>query len=152
MLGPRLQEPGLWHINRKSCSGAVALGVFCAFMPIPFQMLVAAVGAIILRYNILIAVPLVWISNPVTIPPIFYFCYLVGARLLETHPGAFTFEPTLDWLLVEFLEIWQPFLLGCFVVGAAASLSALLAVQILWRYHVWSHLQIRRKREGKDDD
>ncbi len=45
LLGPRLQDPGLWHINRKSFCGAVAIGVFFSFIPVPFQMLLAAVSA-----------------------------------------------------------------------------------------------------------
>jgi uncharacterized protein (DUF2062 family) len=28
LLGPRLHDPSLWHINRKSFSGAIAVGVF----------------------------------------------------------------------------------------------------------------------------
>ena len=94
MLGPRLQEPDLWHINRKSCSGAVAVGMFCAFMPVPIQMLLAAIGAIWFRYNILVAVPTVWVSNPVTMPPMFYFCYWIGTLLLGVETGELHFELT----------------------------------------------------------
>jgi len=72
LLGPRLQDPSLWHINRKSFSGAIGVGVFCAFMPVPFQMLIAAIAAICFRFNILVAVPTVWISNPITLAPMFY--------------------------------------------------------------------------------
>ncbi len=87
LLGPRLQEPSLWHMNRRSCSLAVALGIFCAFIPVPFQMLIAAAMAVWIRANILVTVPLVWISNPLTMAPMFYFCYLTGAVLLETEPS-----------------------------------------------------------------
>ena len=58
LLGPRLQDPLLWHINRRACSAAVALGIFCAFIPVPFQMLIAAVFSIWMRVNILVAVPM----------------------------------------------------------------------------------------------
>ena len=151
MLGPRLQEPLLWHINRRSCSGAVALGVFCAFMPVPFQMPLAAIFAILLRVNILIAVPMVWISNPVTIPPIFYFCYLVGAEILETPPGHFNFELSLAWLQNGLHAIWQPFLLGCLVVGLVTSLSSFILVRILWRLHIISHIRDRSLRRHNQD-
>ncbi len=146
MLGPRLQEPDLWHINRKSCSGAVAIGLFFAFMPVPFQMLLAAIGAIYFRYNILIAIPMVWLSNPVTIPPIFYFCYWVGTLLLGIKIGEFHFELTFEWLMSGLLDIWQPFLLGCFVVGAASAAIGFAFVRLMWRYHIWTHIQRRRLR------
>ena len=145
-LGPRLQEPDLWHINRKSCSGAAALGMFCAFVPVPFQMLLAAIGAIFFRYNILVAVPMVWVSNPVTMPPMFYFCYWVGALLLGVEVGVLNFELSFDWLMSGLLDIWQPFLLGCLVVGLACALLAFGVVRLFWRYHIWTHIRRRRLR------
>ena len=147
LLGPRLQEPGLWHINRKSCSGGVAVGVFFAFVPVPFQMLLAAIGAIIFRSNILVAVPTVWISNPLTMPPMFYFCYLVGAEILGSNIGSFEFELSFDWLLTSLSVIWQPFLLGCLVVGVIASAVSFMFVRLLWRYHILGHIKQRRNRK-----
>ena len=146
MLGPRLQEPSLWHINRRSCSVAVALGMFCAFLPVPFQMLIAAVGAILIRVNILIAVPTVWVSNPITIPPMFYFCYLVGVEILQLEPEHFTFELSFAWLMAELESVWQPFLLGCFAVGVVSALASFLLVRILWHLHILYHIRERAKR------
>ena len=146
MLGPRLQEPSLWHINRRSCSMAVAIGVFCAFIPVPFQMLIAAVLAIALRANILIAVPVVWISNPITMPPMFYVCYLVGLRVLGMSPGLFAFELSIDWLLHGLAAIWQPFLLGCLVAGIVFSALSYALVRILWRRHILTRVKERARR------
>lgn len=145
-LGPRLQDPGIWHINRRSVSGAIALGIFCAFIPVPFQMFLAAIGAILFRVNILIAVPTVWVSNPFTIPPIFYFCYQVGLWILGTTSREFNFELTFEWLANELSLIWQPFLLGCFVVGSISSLAGLLVIRLLWRYQVAKNIEKRKFR------
>jgi len=146
LLGPRLQEPSLWHINRRSCSLAVALGIFCAFIPVPFQMLIAAVGAILLRVNILVAVPMVWVSNPVTMGPLYYFCYLVGLEILNTPHSDFNFELSFEWLLNGLAGIWQPFLLGCLVVGVISSLACFLLVRILWHLHILNHIRERARR------
>lgn len=148
-LGPRLQDPGIWHINRRSVSGAIALGLFCAFIPVPFQMFLAAVGAILFRVNILIAVPTVWVSNPVTIPPLFYFCYQVGLWILGTAGRKFNFELTFDWLANELSLIWQPFLLGCLVVGSASALLGFFSIRILWRYKIHQHVQSRKLRKPR---
>lgn len=147
-LGPKLQDPGIWHINRRSVSGAVAVGLFCAFMPIPFQMLLAAAGAILFRVNILISVPMVWISNPVTITPLFYFCYQVGAWILHTDPSNFNFELSVNWLLHELHHIWQPFLLGCLIVALASAVSGFITIRIIWRLLLWKHLLERKKRKN----
>ena len=146
LLGPRLQEPSLWHINRRSCSLAVALGMFCAFIPVPFQMLIAAVGAILLRVNILVAVPMVWVSNPVTMGPLYYFCYLIGVEILDTTTSGFHFELSFEWLLHGLADIWQPFLLGCLVAGVISSLAAYALVRILWHLHILNHI---RERAGR---
>ena len=150
VLGPRLQDPSLWHINRRSFSGAMAVGVFCAFVPIPFQMLLAAFMAVVLRVNILISVPLVWISNPITIPPMFYYCYSVGVWILGTKTHDFIFELSFDWLRLEILYIWQPLLLGSLVVATISSISALIAAQLFWRYRIWTRIKIRRMRRRKN--
>lgn len=146
LLGPRLQEPSLWHINRRSCSLAVALGMFCAFIPVPFQMVIAAVGSIWLRANVLVAVPTVWISNPFTMGPMFYFCYLLGVEMLGLEPEGFNFELSFDWLVNGLAAIWQPFLLGCFTVGVVTSIFSFLLVRLLWRLHILSHIKERARR------
>lgn len=147
-LGPRLQAPDLWHINRKSLSGAAAIGMFCAFIPVPFQMLLAAIGAILFRCNILVAVPTVWVSNPVTMPPMFYFCYWIGTLILDTKIEHLDFELSFDWLMTGLLGIWQPFLLGCFVVAVISALLSYIFVRLAWRYYIWIHL---KKRRGRGD-
>ena len=136
----------MWHINRRSASLAVALGIFCAFIPVPFQMLIAAAAAIWIRVNILIAVPMVWVSNPVTMGPMYYFCYLVGVEILGERAHPFDFELSFAWLLNELSVIWQPFLLGCLVVGLITSVSCFLLVRILWHLHILNHIKVRAAR------
>ena len=146
LLGPRLQDPSLWHINRRSCSLAVGLGVFCAFIPVPFQMVIAAALAIWIRANILLTVPMVWISNPFTMGPMYYFCYLLGVEMLGLEQKRFHFELSFDWLISGLAKIWQPFLLGCFTVGAITALASFVLVRILWHLHILRHIQIRARR------
>ncbi len=145
LLGPRLHDPSLWHINRQSFSGAIAVGVFCAFMPVPFQMLLAALAAISLRFNILVAVPTVWISNPITLAPMFYFCYRIGAAILDIHADNFNFELSFDWVVTGMLDIWQPLLLGCLVVGLVSATVSYWLMQFLWRYHLLTRIKNRRE-------
>ncbi|MCG6975429.1 MAG: DUF2062 domain-containing protein [Acidiferrobacterales bacterium] len=146
IFGRLLHDANLWHLNRHSVSTAFAIGLFMACMPTPFQMLPAALLAIWFRANLPISVTLVWVSNPVTMPPLFYFCYKLGNWILQTPPEPFTFAFTLEWFWQQFLHDWQPFLLGCVVVGAALGALGYGAIRALWRWQVVRAWQARKDR------
>lgn len=145
-LGRMLEDPFLLHLNRRSVAGGAAVGLFVAFMPIPVQMILAAVLAIVLRVNLVISIALVWISNPLTMPAMFYFTYMVGTWLIGTPVFRAGFEPSLQWFWYELSVIWQPLLLGSVVVGTLMALAGYGAVHWLWRLHILIHLRRRRRR------
>lgn len=136
IFGDWLHEPDLWHLNRRSVSGAFAVGLFFAWMPVPFQMVLSAGAAIWLRTNLPLSIVLVWITNPVTIPPMFYFAYIVGTWIVGEPPTDFNFELTMEWLLNELSAIWLPFLVGCFTLASISSLIGYLGIEGVWRYMV----------------
>ncbi len=147
IFGTLLHNANLWHLNRRSASGAFAVGLFMAFVPVPFQMVLAAAGAIAFQVNLPLSVALVWITNPVTMPAIFYFSYLVGTWLIGAPEGDFHFELTIDWLINGLGAIWEPFLLGCFVCGSIASITAYILIRLLWRWNVvkqWEKRKLKR--------
>jgi len=147
VFGSLLHNPNLWHLNRYSVSRAFAVGLFMASMPIPFQMLPAALVAILVHANLPISVALVWVSNPITMPPFFYFCYKVGTWILQTPPQPFQFEVSWSWLVEELSHDWPPFLLGCLVVGATLSMLGYVSMRLFWRWHVLSEWEARRRRK-----
>lgn len=148
-FGTLLHNPNLWHFNRRAISGAIALGLFCAFIPVPWQMLIAAAGAILFHVNMPVSVATVWISNPITMPPLFYGCYLVGAWFLNTPASAFEFELSWEWLSNSLLAIWQPFLLGCFIVGSLAAMLGYVVIRLLWRLSAVRKWQRRSHRNNQ---
>jgi uncharacterized protein (DUF2062 family) len=152
MFGTLLHDPNLLHLNRRSVSGAFFIGLFMAFVPMPFQMVPAAALAIYFRTNLVISVALVWVSNPVTIPPIFYFCYKVGTWILDAPLKQIEFTMDWAWFTHELAMIWQPFLLGCFVVATLSSLIGGFGISLLWRWQVarqWEERKARRSSRQK---
>jgi uncharacterized protein len=151
-LGTLLHDPNILHLNRRSVSGAFSVGLFMAFVPVPFQMVLAAIGAIVMRVNLPISVALVWITNPLTMPPIFYFSYKVGAWILQIPVRDIEFVLSMEWLMRELGAIWQPFLLGSFVSGAAFAVLGNVGIRLLWRLMVsrnWrKRQQVRVNRKG----
>jgi len=147
-FGEWLHIPNLWHFNRRSIAGAFALGLFCAFIPVPFQMVIAAAGAILFRVNLPVSVLMVWVSNPVTMPPMFFACYLLGAWILGTPPQDFNFELSWQWLSESLAHIWEPFLLGCLIAGTFSSVLGYFSIRLLWRFHMISRWKNRKHRNG----
>ncbi|MDX1486915.1 MAG: DUF2062 domain-containing protein [Acidiferrobacterales bacterium] len=140
-----LHDPNIWHLNRYSASGAFAVGLFIAFMPIPFQMVSAAALAIILRLNLPLAVVTVWVTNPFTMPPLFYFCYKVGAWIMGSVDQELAFAWSWEWFRQGLAKVWEPFLLGCSVVGSLAALAGYFSVRALWRWHVITQWEKRKR-------
>jgi uncharacterized protein len=151
-FGLRLHDPNLWHLNRRSASGATAIGLFWAFIPMPFQMLPAAACAIWLRVNLPISVVLVWITNPFTMPPIFFFNYKLGTWILD-HPlkklnievSDVTFELSLRWVMNEMGAIWQPLMLGSVIIATLSALVGYWGMRLFWRSHVVREWERRKK-------
>lgn len=149
-LGPirhLLAEPELWHLHRRAVSGACFIGLFVAFLPLPVgQMVAAALLAIVARCNLPIAVSLVWITNPITVGPMFFFAYKLGCWLLDVQVQNTGWELSWEWLREKFAAVWKPLLVGSLVCGWVSGLSAAVVSRVLWRLHVVRRWQARRER------
>jgi uncharacterized protein (DUF2062 family) len=150
-FGQLLHDPNLWHLNRRSVSGAFSVGLFVAFVPIPFQMVLAAALAIVFRINLPIAASLVWVTNPFTIPPLFYLAYKTGAWILLEPTRNISFELSVHWLMTKLEAIWEPFLLGCFLFGTICAITGNLLMRGMWRLHVIKSWQARKLRRSQKD-
>lgn len=151
-LGDILHEPNLWHINRHGVARAFLVGVWFAFIPMPFQMLAAAFCAIWLNANLPLSVALVWISNPITMPPLFYFNYKVGAWALHRPVLDFEFHWSLEWIGERIIEIGVPLYLGSLICATVFACTAYLLTQYLWRRRIrisWRMRQQARKQPCK---
>lgn len=147
IFGSLLHDPNLFHMNRRSISGAFAVGLFWAMIPIPLQMVAAAATAIVARVNLPLSIALVWITNPLTMPPIFYLNYLVGAWLLNTPEMAADFEVSMEWFTHSMDQIWQPLYFGSVVCGITLGAIGYLAMRVLWRLHIITRFKERRAKK-----
>ncbi len=145
-LGDRIYAQNLWHLNRHSVAGAFWIGVFCSFLPMPFQMIVAAVLALFFCKNLPLSVGLVWISNPVTWIPIFYPTYKLGTWILGIPQKEFSIELTMDWFTNQLAEIWQPLFLGSLIAGVFFATLAFFTVKVIWRWHIIHHWKTRKEK------
>ncbi|HTN33342.1 MAG TPA: DUF2062 domain-containing protein [Marinobacter sp.] len=144
-LGEIRNEPNLWHINRHSVARAFLIGVWFCFIPMPFQMVAAGFFAIWFNANLPLSVALVWISNPITMPPLFYFNYKVGAWVLHRPVLDFDFELSWAWISERLLEIGIPLYLGSLIVATVSACLAYLIIQLLWRRKIRAEWRARRR-------
>lgn len=145
-LGQWLHDGNLWHLNRTSVANAAAAGLFVAFLPMPFQMALSAVLAILIRGNLAIAIALVWLSNPLTMVPIFYVAYKLGGWLLGMPASPVEFQASIEWLWHEFNSVGKPFLVGSLALGALSAFCGYFLTHILWRLHIIRYIRNRRNR------
>jgi uncharacterized protein (DUF2062 family) len=113
-------------------------------MPMPFQMVAAAAGGVFIHSNLPISIGLVWISNPVTIPPIFYFTYKVGTLVLGLPTRPFEIELSIDWAVTELGAIWEPLLLGSFICALVFGVLGFVGMRLFWRWNVINHWNKRK--------
>ena len=152
VFGRPLLDPDLWHLSRNSVAWAMSIGLFMAWVPVPFQMVLAAGVAILLRCNLPVAVAMVWVSNPVTMAPLYLSAHKLGEWMLDRPPGDFGIELSLRWLFEELGKVWEPLLLGCFVLGLASAVLGQIVIRLVWRAHImvsWRERRIRRQRRNE---
>lgn len=73
----------LWRPCRSTVATGLSVGLFCAMIPIPFQMLLAALGAMRAKANIPVAMTSCLVTNPLTHPPLIAFQLYFGNWLRQ---------------------------------------------------------------------
>lgn len=147
LLSDYLHDPNIWHIHRRSAAGGGAIGMFCAFIPLPVHTLSSAALAILFRVNLPIAVVFSFFSNPITIPPLFFFAYRLGATILGIKEKNVHFTFSWDWISNTFVHIWEPLLLGCFILGSTSSLLTYFLIRLIWRISAVNKWEKRKKNK-----
>lgn len=159
-FGGLLHHPNLWHLNRDSVAGAVAIGLFAGLVPGPLQMLTALLLAIPLRRNLPVALLVTLYTNPFTIVPLYLVAYAYGSLLLGlNHPQPAIPHFEMDWghiidsmwrLLDWTLALGKPLAVGLVALGLTLALIGYIVVQLGWRaYVVLAWRARRRRRQGR---
>ena len=150
------RHPNLWHLNRASVSGGVAVGMFCGLVPGPLQMLSAALIAIPIGVNLPVALLTTLYTNPFTIVPLYLFAYWIGSLVTGAggkmvEPPEFSWSNIGEWIhaLMDWsLALGKPLAVGLVLLAASLAVLGWLAVQIGWR--VWVVVQWRRRARRRE--
>jgi len=137
----------LWHsllvlhdTPHRIALGA-AIGTFVSFLPcVGIQMILGAVVTLAFRGNLLASVPPAWITNPLTMGPIFYGTYRLGAVFTGGHKTWTEVKSTMAGITDHFGEhgLWEgvkflidelgsgffwPMLIGGVIVGCTLAVT-----------------------------
>jgi hypothetical protein len=89
-------------------------------------------------------VALVWLSNPLTMPPLFYGAYLLGCLLLGHPSQQIDIEFTWHWLVSVLGTLAPPLLLGSLVLALLSSLIGYTLIRTFWRISTVRQWQKRK--------
>lgn len=150
---PRFQDRIYWAGDRQSFARAGFIGCFCMMLPIPFQMLLGSILAYYLRANIPLSTALAWITNPLTMWPIWYGGYVFGTWVLGTpdlfHASQGISVGSETWFAEVFPHIWQPFLFGNIMLGV---IFGSLLYFIIGHFHLATITHWIKQRLSKRSD
>ena len=132
-------------INRKSIARGVLIGLFWGFIPMPMQMLAVLSVTPFIRFNVPIAISMVWLSNPITMPFMYYMEYQTGNFLLGNE-GLENIELTLDWFSNNWNKILTPLYVGTIPYSLGVSTLLYFLINKLWIDSVKKEKYFRKKR------
>lgn len=129
IFGKLLNKREIWSLSRKKILGGVFIGVFVALIPMPLQMPLVAFLAIIFKVNLPITILLVWLSNPLTMPFIYYAEYELGNFILNVQdPIKFSFETMNE----NINEIALSLYVGTAVMSTVFAFLSVFILNLLW--------------------
>jgi hypothetical protein len=112
--------------NPHYIATGIAVGIFVSILPIiPFQTLVAVALAFIVRGSKSAAALGTWLSNPLTIPLVYYANYKLGCLLLgyETTLDHIAFD-SFSQLMALGIDVTRAMIVGGVVIGAILGSAA----------------------------
>ena len=155
MFGDSLFHPALWHLNRRSAAGGVAVGLFCGLIPGPLQMLGAAIVCVFLRVNLPLALVTTLYTNPITIVPLYLIAYEIGGLTLGAS-GLAKPPPLPDWQWTDMLasmeamsrwmmSLGSPLALGLLLLASMLAALGYVTVRGIWSVYLRLAWQARRR-------
>ena len=145
----------MWHLHRRSVSGGVAVGMFCGLIPGPFQLLGAALIAVLFRVNLPVAMFTTIYTNPFTIVPLYWAAYQLGVFVTGMNHSmtAARFEvPEMDWnnwftVMIDWIvSLGKPFAIGLPLLAVILAILGYVMVRAGWRLWVIWQWRKRSKR------
>jgi uncharacterized protein (DUF2062 family) len=123
-LAPLAARRELWRFDRRRVAAGLAIGAFFSIMLPVGQALAAVAVAFAARANLPAAALGTFVSNPLTVAPLYAAAYATGAAVLGLP---------LELPEKDLAAVGKPLLVGAALIALALAAAAWLAVEALWR-------------------
>lgn len=121
-----LERVGCLRFEQPVLARGIAVGLFVALTPtVGLQTLLMLLFCALLRGNFLAAFAVSWISNPVTLAPLYFGYYLLGHRVVEPLIAPLTFLSDGSLPIAAFEAVC--FTLGSLLVALPVAAAGYLA-------------------------
>jgi len=141
-LAPYLADPKLWCWSRRGVALGVAIGLFIGFLIPLAQILLAAAAAVFLRANVPVAAAGTLVTNPLTVPPIYYAAYHLGTWVTGSPATAMVSWADPLSILESLGSIGVPLFTGLAITASFAAAASYLLISQAW---IW---RVSAKRSG----
>ncbi len=134
---PRLERwltsMGCLHSDPQALARGVSIGLFIGFTPtVGFQIMLMIVACTFLRGSLLAAFALSWVTNPVTMGPLYYGFYRIGEALFAGFLSPLT---ELSGLSGDFIEESITTFMGSLVIAIPAAIIGYFLCRSISRRH-----------------
>ena len=134
-------------VNRKSITRGLIVGIFWGFIPMPMQMVAVVFTTPFFKFNVPIAVATVWLSNPITMPFMYYMEYLTGNLILGMD--ALHVDLSMEWFSSHLEEIFLPLYVGTLFYSIGVSIIVYYSVNWLWIKSVHHEKRHQKRKDNK---
>ena len=136
----------LWSFRRTEISSALFWGIWISMLPIVgVQMIVVFFVSLLVRANLPLIVALQWISNPLTMGPIYFADYKIGLSVLNLlgvdYKKNKLLSPEYNWSefsfsdLLRLIDTFPPMMVGGSVLGISLGLSVVFLYKTLANFY-----------------
>ena len=134
--------------TRRAVSRGLFVGLFWGFIPMPMQMGGVILTTPLFKFNVPIALATVWLSNPITYPPLWYLEYLTG-NLILGREGLSDIQLTMEWFQNHWDDIVVPLYAGTAFYSTVVSYLIYLLVNWLWKRSVQKERKVKKAKSLK---
>ncbi|MBB5718831.1 hypothetical protein FHR23_001754 [Stakelama sediminis] len=148
----RVLAPPLWRFTRRSVPRGVALGLLAGVLVPLAQIPLAAVLAFPLRANIPAAALTTFVTNPITMAPLYWLAYKVGTWILQLDarvpgaPIAANVNDSPGWIHWLFAQAGPATIIGLVTIAVVSSVLGYVVSSVLWRLWIARKWKKRRRK------